>query len=172
MLLVEAEFVRKRDVEGAGELAVLALFGFLDGVPELGAIAHPVGSVGGCQNIGVDDAEMPPEVEAPAEALVVHKLARAVCRRGDGALASAPGDDLGGEVVLRHGSPGERATKLLVLACRGMAGRGCRGADALTREVSEGQGPSESRSRAGRPWRASNPRRVGQGQGGQPLVVG
>ena len=60
-----------------------------------------------------------------------------------------------------------------VLACRGNEGRGCRDAEVLTREVSEGQGPSESRSRAGRLWRASNPRRVGQGQGaGTPLVEG
>jgi len=61
---------------------------------------------------------------------------------------------------------------VLVLIQRGHAARRCRGAEPLTMEVSEEQGSSESRSRAGKPWRVSNPRRVGLGQGGTPLVVG
>src|SRR5271170_1796475 len=65
------------------------------------------------------------------------------------------------EAVLRHVSPGARAIKLLVLVQRGNAGCGCQGEEAGTQEVSEGQCPSECRSRAGRPWRVSNPRRVG-----------
>ncbi len=53
------------------------------------------------------------------------------------------------------------------------APRGCRGGKALTLGVSGEQGSPECQSRAAWPWRVSNRRTVGLGQGGStPLVVG
>ena len=91
------------------------------------------------------------------------------------ALAFAPADKGGGEMVIRHGSPArDRAAEALGLIQRGNAGRGCRGAEALAREVSEGQGPSESWSSgesAGRGCRGADPLTLGVlGEQGSPTL--
>src|ERR1700684_2968428 len=55
-VLLRFEFVRKRYIEGAGELAVLALLRLLDRVPEFRAIAHPARRVGRGEDLAMQDA--------------------------------------------------------------------------------------------------------------------
>ena len=167
--------MRQRDVEGAGNLAVLALLDLLRRVPEPRPVLHPLGRIGRRAYLRVLDAAAAGVVEGFAQALILKDDAGPVgCRRND-ALAFAPADELGGEMVIRHRSPArDRAAEALRLIQRGNAGRGCRGAEALAREVSEGQGPSESWSSgesAGRGCRGADPLTLGVlGEQGSPTL--
>src|ERR1700683_2116723 len=111
-VVVDAEFVRKGDVKRAGKLAVLALLDLLDGVPELLAIAHPVGHVVGGEDLATHEAAAARVVEGLAQTLIEQARARAIGGRRNGALASAPADDLRGEMVQRHGVTPRESKKI------------------------------------------------------------
>jgi hypothetical protein len=84
LLLSAAELVGQSDFELARGLGVFSTLGSFDAVPKLGAIADPIGSKVGSDDLGVNDAILALELEAEAQALVVQLFARPVSGRGDG----------------------------------------------------------------------------------------
>ena len=101
-VLLEGQFVGKCDIEGAGKLAVLALFDFLNCIPELQTVEHPAGRIIGGVYLGMQDAAAPSVVEGFAKALILKNGTGPVGGCGDGALALAPADEDGGEMILCH----------------------------------------------------------------------
>jgi hypothetical protein len=142
-------------VDRAGDLAIFAFFGFLDGIPKLPAIQHPFGRVAGRKNFFMQNPRMHAVVVPFAPALVLEALPGAIGGRPHGALAFLAGNHRDGKMVLRHGSPGG-AVALCVRVHLWTPGavrrcRRCRGAEPLTLEVTEEQGSSVSGCRAERP---------------------
>ena len=115
----------------------------------------------------MQDSRLPPVVELFADSVVVDAFARTIGCRGNGALPSAPLDHLRVEMVLRHGSPAACAllcglVHMWTISAEGTVRR-CQGAEPLMLGVPGEQGSPGDWSRAGWPWRASKPRRVGPG---------
>ena len=74
----------------------------LNRIPELQTVEHPAGRFIRSVYLGMQDATAPSVVEGFAEALILKNGASPVGGCGDGALALAPADEDGGEMILCH----------------------------------------------------------------------
>lgn len=101
-LLVAAEFARKRQLVLAGDLAVAAALGGLDGVPQLAAVEPALGRVAGQQHLAAHDAALALVVVLEAGAPVAYALGGAVGGRGRGRAALPARYDLAAHVVACH----------------------------------------------------------------------
>src|SRR5580658_5679210 len=90
-LLVLFKLDRQGELDFPGELGVLALLGFLNRIPELRAIEHPVGCARRRDDLGMFDAALSEVAEGLVEALIVKLTRGAISSRGDGRLPGLTG---------------------------------------------------------------------------------
>jgi hypothetical protein len=108
--LLVRQFVGQGQLEFTGELRCAAARAFVlplfDAVPETGARVQPVGDIVGGEDEGLKNAALAGVVFHLAGALVEDSLGRPVGRGRHSRLPCGAADDLGGEAVFSHGSPG------------------------------------------------------------------
>ena len=109
-VLLVGQFVGQGQFDVAGELGRAALgapvLAVLDPVPKALTVPHPLRGVLGGEYLCIQDGPGAPRIVLDlAGALVVQCLAGPVGCGGDSGLTLGPGDDGGGEAVIRHGSP-------------------------------------------------------------------
>src|ERR1700761_5539101 len=91
------------DLDVACKLSILAPLDRLNRIPQRVAVVDPSGRVLGGEDFAVFDAALAGIVERDPEALVMQLLGGAIGCRGDRRLPLPAGDDLGTEVINRHG---------------------------------------------------------------------
>jgi len=96
----------KGELDLAGELGILALFGSLDRVPQSGPVGKGFGRAFGQHHFGMKDACLVGEIMGSVDALIVQSLACAIGSGCYGTASARPSDDLCAEVKDCHvGNP-------------------------------------------------------------------
>jgi hypothetical protein len=100
------QFAGQGDLDLAGKLGILALFGSFDRVPQGSAVGEGFGRALGQHHFGMKDACLVGEVMVAVDPLIVQPFACTIGRCRNGTASARPSDDLCAEVEDCHvGNP-------------------------------------------------------------------